>query len=258
MAQMWKQQGRHGEKPLHQVSYNGKYKSQGGWCTCRTATLDRGADVNTRCKDDQTPLHLASYYGNVEIVRLLLDYGAEANVDDKYGEKPLHKVAWNECKFQEDCVRVAQLLLEYGADVNRRNKNSWPPLHFASFLGRIEIVHVLLDLHTRRKDSWTPLHLGSYFGRVEVVRLLIHHGAEVNAEDEYGEKPLHIVARASSAMQISRRTVSVSAQLLLEHGADLQHTTQGLLDTITSWILLWEGRDCATSYPPWRRCERGG
>jgi ankyrin repeat protein len=162
-----------GEKPLHKVSY-GKYRSQEDGVRVAQLLLDRGADVNTRRKDHQTPLHVASYFGNVEIVRLLLDHGAdlEAATGDM-GEKPLHQVSYGEYRSQEDGVRVAQLLLDRGADVN-----------------------------TRRKDHQTPLHLASYFGNVEIVRLLLDHGADLEAAvGDMGAKPLDTctVSRAANS-----------------------------------------------------------
>ena len=152
-----------GEKPLHQVS-RGKYRSPEDGVRVTQLLLERGADVNTRRNNDQTPLHIASYFGNVEIVRLLLDHGAdpEANAEGDMGEKPLHKVSCGKYRSPEDGVRVAELLLERGADVN-----------------------------TRCNDHCTPLHIASYFGNIEIVRLLLDNGAdpETNAEGDMGDKP---------------------------------------------------------------------
>ncbi|KAH9015886.1 ankyrin repeat-containing domain protein, partial [Lactarius pseudohatsudake] len=47
---------------------------------------ERDSDVSARGKDKWTPSHAASYYGRPEIVRLLLDRGAEANVEADNGD----------------------------------------------------------------------------------------------------------------------------------------------------------------------------
>jgi ankyrin repeat protein len=146
--------------------------------------------VNTRRKDQQTPLHVASYLGNLEIVRLLLDHGAELEANCDVGEKPLHFVSCGAYKSQVDGVRTAQLLLKRGANVN-----------------------------TRRHDRSTPLNVASRFGMFEIVRLLIDHGAEVDAADHFGKTPLYQVSRANYEPQEDNR-VRV-AQLLLNHGADV-------------------------------------
>jgi ankyrin len=255
--------GNVGGKPLHHVPC-GEYKSQEDGVRVAQLLLERGADVNTRCDDHQTPLHLASYFGNIEIVRLLLNHGADPEAaEGDMGEKPLHRVARGEYKSQEDGVRVAQLLLDRGADINTRRKDDWTPLHLASYLGNIEIVRLLLnhgadpeaaegdmgekplhrvargeyksqedgvrvaqllldrgaDINTRRKDDWTPLHLASYFGNIEIVRLLLNHGADPEAaEGDMGDKPLHRVACGEYKSQEDGVRV---AQLLLERGADV-------------------------------------
>ena len=255
-----------GEKPLHKVSH-GKYRSQeDGVCVARLL-LGHGADVNTRRNDHQTPLHRASYMGNIEMVRLLLHHGAdpEASAEGDMGSKPLHMVSFGNYGSREDGIRVAQLLLEHGVDVNTRRSDHWTPLHIASYFGVVEIVCLLLDqgadpeaneddaigekplhkvscgksrsqedgvrvarlllergadVNTRRNDHWTPLHTASYFGNVEIVRLLLDHGAdpEANAEGDMGSKPLYMVSFRNYRSQEDGVRV---AQLLLEHGADV-------------------------------------
>ena len=183
-------EGKMGEKPFHQVSY-GKYRSQEDGIRVARLLLEHGADVNTRRKDHWTPLHHASYFGNVEIVRLLLEHGANSEANAEGDMKPLHQVSYGKYKSQQDGVRVARLLLEHGADVN-----------------------------TRRKDHWTPIHLASYFGNVEIVGLLLDYGAdpEANAEGDMGAKPLHQVSRGKYRSQEDGVRV---AQLLLKRGADV-------------------------------------
>jgi ankyrin repeat protein len=255
--------GNMGEKPLHKVSY-GKYRSQEDGVRVAQLLFDRGADVNTRRNDRQTPLHLASYFGNVEIVRLLLDHGANLDAaTGNMGEKPLHKVSYGKYRYQEDGVRVAQLLFDRGAEVNTRGKDDWTPLHRASYYGNVEIVRLLLDhgadldaatgnmgekplhqvsygkyrsqedgvrvaqllfdrgadVNTRGKDDWTPLHLASYYGNVEIVRLLLDHGADLDAATgNKGEKPLHKVTYGKYRSQEDGVRV---AQLLLDRGTDV-------------------------------------
>lgn len=76
--------------------------------------LDNGADVNAECPGDTsiTALQAASASGRVDIAKLLLDNGAEANIPGGlYGNALLTAVAF-------DHEEVAKLLLERGADIN--------------------------------------------------------------------------------------------------------------------------------------------
>lgn len=54
--------------------------------------------------------------GNLEIVKLLIEYDANVNIQDKFGETALMKV----CKYSTDYIRfqIIILLLEVGADIN--------------------------------------------------------------------------------------------------------------------------------------------
>ena len=218
-------EGDRGDKPLHQVSV-GKYKFPEDGVRVAQLLLERGANVNTRRNDDQTPLHVASYFRNVEIVCLFLDHGAdpEANAEGSVGEKPLHRVSYGDSEYgsQENGVRVTQVLLERGADVSTRRNDQWTPLHVASHLGEFGIVQVLID-HGAEVDAVddfgkTPLHevsQGIYESQEEGVRiaqLLLDHGADVNAKSRAGDTPLILASR-------SERTKL--AELLLEHAANV-------------------------------------
>jgi ankyrin repeat protein len=131
MAQIWKQPRATWERnPCTSASY-GKYRSQEDGVRVAQLLLARGADVNTRCKDLGTPLHHAAYFGNVEIVRLLLDHGAQVNAVDDFGKSPLHAVSHGEYESQEDGIRVAWLLLDHGADVNAKARSGETPLFLA-------------------------------------------------------------------------------------------------------------------------------
>ena len=255
-----------GEKPLRFLSY-GNYRSQEDGVRVAHLLLERGADINTRCNDHSTLLHAASYSGNVEIARLLLDHGAdpEANAEGDRGDKPLHQVSAGKYKSPEDGVRVAQLLLERGADISTRRDDDQTPLHVASYFRNVEIVCLFLDhgadpeanaegsvgekpLHrvsygdseygspengvrvaqlllergadvsTRRNDQWTPLHVASHLGEFGIVQVLIDHDAEVDAVDDFGKTPLHEVSQGIYESQEEGVRI---AQLLLDHGADV-------------------------------------
>jgi len=56
-------------------------------------------------------LHRAAERGHLDVVKLLLEHGADPNVQDDEGETPLHHAAaWR------DNVDIVRLLLEHGAD----------------------------------------------------------------------------------------------------------------------------------------------
>ena len=77
--------------------------------------LEKGADIETKDSDRQTPLHWASYNRHVEVVQLLLKKGADIKAKDSDGRTPLHWASYNRH------VEVVQLLLEKGADIKAKD-----------------------------------------------------------------------------------------------------------------------------------------
>jgi ankyrin repeat protein len=57
--------------------------------------IDNGADVAAQDETHLTPLHHAAFYGNAEAVRLLIQHGADVAVKDRSNMTPLHSASSN-------------------------------------------------------------------------------------------------------------------------------------------------------------------
>jgi len=142
--------------------------------------LKQGADAEARKDEmDLSLLEDALVSGCIEVARVLLEHGVDANAQNKRGQTPLFKASeWGK-------PAAARLLLSYGADVKARCKDNQTPLHVAE--GE-EITRLLLglgvDANALDINNWTPLYHASEFGGVEVVRLLLEHGVDANAQDK--------------------------------------------------------------------------
>lgn len=87
----------------------------------------------------RTALHGASVEaGSEEAVELLLDYGADVDAKDKYGNTPLHDAA----KYGN--ISICKLLLGYGADIDAANKWGQTPMHVAAFERQEEVFDFLI------------------------------------------------------------------------------------------------------------------
>jgi cytohesin len=137
--------------------------------------LEHGADADAKSKDNQTPLHQAENEG---VARVLLEYGADPNVhwQGEDNRTPLHEAL--EC----DRLEVALVLLENGANANVQDSYNQTPLHLASRKGYLDVVRLLLqrcsNIHAQDDEGRTPFQVASVRGHEEVMRLLLEHGAK--------------------------------------------------------------------------------
>ena len=89
-------------------------------------------------------------------------------------------------------VTVIQVLLEGGANVEIANALRYTALHYAAYYGYLELCRLLLDLRAKVDpvDKWkeTPLHWAARSGHLSVVKLLVERGADVGLKDDFGQR----------------------------------------------------------------------
>lgn len=85
-----------------------------------------------------TPLLLSTYYGHQELSQVLLQAGAEINVEDGAGNTPLMGVCFKGYK------ELADMLIEQGADVNHQSTMGATALIYAASFNKLEIAQSLL------------------------------------------------------------------------------------------------------------------
>ena len=149
--------------------------------------LKRGARLELAGSDGDTALAWASFKGRIRIVQLLLDKGALVS---GASHPPLYAASL----FGH--LDVVRILLEHGADPNRPipTGGGSTPLIGASANGFVEVARLLLDngaiADLARASGSTPLYMAAHFGHKEVVELLLARGADVNGATSHGT-PLH-------------------------------------------------------------------
>ena len=152
--------------------------------------LDAGIDPNSEDDDTvYTILYTATESGNTEIVKLLLENGADVDAVVDYGQQdgtPLIKASF------DGHAKIAEILLEAGADIEATNDNMFEfepgptALFYATSNGHADVVRILLNYganteHTDYSGN-TPLMEASSLGHNEIVKLLLDSEAQNNTE----------------------------------------------------------------------------
>ena len=190
--------------------------------------LEYGCDIEARTDQGESPLYMASVWGSIQILNILLTNGAKITYG--HNNSALHAAAeWGETDIIEalvshnadvnkkveyqkgsrpitplgyavemgQCASVTKLL-EYGADVNTSYAQSdLHPLLLACKKGQLEIVKELLRFGAKTEFSyqrWSPIHFAVKIGHLDTVKELLEHGAKVNMITKKGASALHIAA----------------------------------------------------------------
>jgi uncharacterized protein len=113
--------------------------------------------INAYSPDGFTPLGLATFFGHIDLVKLLIEKGANPNIaaNNPFKVTPLHSA----CAISN--YDIAEMLIKNGAEVN-----------------------------ARQMQGVTPLHSAAHNGQPRLAKLLIDNGADVNSKTDTGQTPL--------------------------------------------------------------------
>lgn len=147
---------------------------------------------------DMAGVHVAAYFGLLDAIMKLREKGYDLGPTDSYGRTPL---SWAAQRGNENVVK---LLIENGADINSKATatfiNGCTPLWFAAQNGHTAAVKMLLaedgiELDSKILDGQTPLSRAARNGHAAVVKLLLMKGADYSSNDNEGRTPLNWAAK---------------------------------------------------------------
>ncbi|MDR1235963.1 MAG: ankyrin repeat domain-containing protein [Holosporaceae bacterium] len=131
---------------------------------------------------------------DIDRAQILINYGADVNEINRYGNSLLHEAI----AYGDSCVNMAVLLIMRGACVNVPGSNKDTPLHFAAQLPQSPQNRALIDfliqngacVNIRNHSGETPIYSAVFSGNIWAIKLLIKGGANFNIPDNEGITPL--------------------------------------------------------------------
>lgn len=134
--------------------------------------IAKGVNVDELDTNGDAPLVMAAYLGHTEIVRALLEAGADVKaVDPSMKATALHAAAY------AGRTDAARLLIEHGIDIDKQGpRNGYTALHDAIWQNNIDTAKVIIDggakLTLKNHEGQTPLAFAQAKHRKEIVALI--------------------------------------------------------------------------------------
>ncbi|KAJ5402677.1 uncharacterized protein N7487_008573 [Penicillium crustosum] len=202
------------------ISAGANLRSQGGHQK-RYKTIKKRFEtepIRKQCGLHGTALQAAAISGNVNIVAMLVQAGADINDIDSLGETPLHHAVYY------NHLPVVKFLINKGADVEGIDSEGHSPVLLAALMGHLDILAYLFSSATESITNSAvmkkrSLHLASQNGRIGIIEHLIAEQIDLEVQDETGQTALFL---ASSTGQCS------TVRFLIDNGSKIHHRAHNL------------------------------
>ncbi|XP_043692141.1 putative ankyrin repeat protein RF_0381 [Telopea speciosissima] len=156
--------------------------------------LECGANPSISSDIGATALHHAAGTGNIDLLRFLLSKGVDVDSQSDAGTPMI----WAAGHGQQEAVKV---LLENHANPNAETDDNITPLLSAVAAGSLPCLELLIQAGANANVSAggaTPMHIAADNGSPDIINCLLKAGADPNAVDEDGLKPIQVAAARSN------------------------------------------------------------
>lgn len=180
----------------------------------RLKTLLNKTNINTPNEYGMTPLMYASKYNKINIVNYLLNNKADIRIENK---NQYNYTALEEACTSNNNLEIVKILLDIGADINHKTLNRMTPIMIATNLGQNKIVEELInrgaDVNVDANNDSTPFSIAINKGYIEIVKLIINApNFDINFLDINRNTPL-MLATIKNNFEIVKILVEKGARI---------------------------------------------
>lgn len=188
-----------GYTPLHRAVYNRDINTINELLKAKNINIDSKLDMKVSIDNwflgGSTPMILAAFMGDADIVTLLLDKKANIRARDGVdGAMAIHLAAAN---GRNDVIKI--LLARDPQLVNVVDNRNNTPLHWAAMKDKKDTIKLLMEnganIEAKDADGWTPLHYAAAFSSVGTVQTLVDLGADKESKAKDGSNPMDYARR---------------------------------------------------------------
>ncbi|GMF91910.1 unnamed protein product [Aspergillus oryzae] len=205
--------------------------------------LDHGANLELQDNTGMSPLSWAVKNDQMSVISSLLKRGSNPNSSDIEGRTSLF---WAVLNRQEEAIL---LLLEQGANPNCKDESSQTPLSLAVRCEQEAAVVTLLkygaDPNMKDDNNASPLLWATTYSQQNLVRLLLANGADPDIPDIHGQTPFMravVTAQQEIAEALLQRGANPNTKVTA-YGTTALHWAASRRDESLIRLLLEKGAD---------------
>ena len=90
---------------------------------------EENLDINIQDKDGDTPLHISVFLCNLDIIKILINHGANINIKDKWGQTAIHRLYF--CMNDIQIIKIIEIFRINKANFNQKDNFGNTVLHLA-------------------------------------------------------------------------------------------------------------------------------
>lgn len=154
--------------------------------------INNKIEIDPECKRNKMckPLSFAAQYGNIEIVKMLIDAGAKINAKGAYGDTAYMGIdqASVNGKTKKEIIELKKYFLNNGLDVNQQNEFGISPFIILVKNSDIELLSLALEkganVNAQGFEGMTPLMFAIQENKPLAISWLLKNGADPRIKDE--------------------------------------------------------------------------